>query len=309
MLQLIQMGKIIVQISAWRDPFVINTIKSAYNNAENKDNIVIGCVFQGYEEDRWMIDNINSLGPEVRLLWIDANTAPLSLTKIRGEFALTLVKDEEYFLQVDSHTKFAPHWDTGFIKELEKANIKFGKSIIGGYIPTIFTDWDDDFVGCLWTAEPDEEWFKIYGGPIMGRQVEKGPVQTLEKFICAGHLFGETKFLYEVPQADNILFKYEQPMMMLRAYTGGYNVVGPSQPYLCGYDYEHADPQSYTKHSRYKDPKWNSAWGKKEEEDHEYFKSIFINKIYDEKNGALSVRSIESYLNFIGYDPVTCKLS
>jgi Glycosyltransferase (GlcNAc) len=301
-------NNIIVQISAWRDPFIINTILSAYNSAANKDELVFGCVFQGYEEDRWMIEKINSLGPEVRLIWIDAETAPLSLTKIRGDIAITLVQDERYFLQVDSHTKFAPNWDLHFINELEEANKKFGKSILGGYIPTIFTDWNEDFKGCLWTAEPDEDWFKIYGGPIMGRQVAKQPVQTLEKFICAGHLFGETQFLRDVPQSDNILFKYEQPMMMLRAYTGGYNVVGPSGSYLCGFDYEHADKDSYVKHSRYKDPRWNSLWGKKEEQDHEYFKSIFLEKIYHPKNGALTKRSIEDYISFIGYDPVTCKL-
>lgn len=302
------MSKIIVQVSAWRDPFVIKTIESAYKNADNKDGVVVGCVFQGYEEDRWMIKNIDNLGPEVRLLWVDANTAPLSLTKIRGEFALTLVKDEEYFLQVDSHTKFAPHWDTEFIKELQQANDNFGKSIIGGYIPTTFTDWDEEFRGCTWTAEPNEEWFEIYGGPIMGKQVPKENIQTIERFVCAGHLFGKTEFLHDVPQADNILFKYEQPMMMLRAYTGGYNIIGSAGCYLVGYDYKHADPNSYIKYSRYKDPKWQSAWGKKEQEDHEYFKSIFINKIYDPINGALTKRSIEEYIEFAGYDPVTCKL-
>lgn len=301
-------NKIIVQISAWRDPFVINTITSAYNAASDNSRVVFGCVFQGYEEDRWMIDEINNLGPEVRLLWVDANTAPLSLTKIRGEFALTLVKDEQYFLQVDSHTKFAPNWDVEFIRELEEANSQFGKSIIGGYIPTTFTDWDEDFKGSTWTAEPSEEWFEIYGGPIMGKQVTKQNVQTIERFVCAGHLFGNIEFLYDVPQSNNILFKYEQPMMMLRAYTGGYNIVGSAGCYLNGYDYKHADPNSYIKYSRYKDPKWEQAWGKKEQEDHEYFKSIFINKIYDPINGALTKRSIEEYVQFAGYDPVTCKL-
>jgi hypothetical protein len=301
-------NKIIVQIAAWRDPFVIKTIQSAYASAINKDNIVIGCVFQGYEEDRWMINNIENLGPEVRTVWIDAETAPLSLTKIRGDVASRLIRDEKYFLQVDSHTKFAPGWDLSFIAELELATETFGKSIIGGYIPTIFTDWDDKFVGSNWTAVPDEEWFKIYGGPIMGKQVAKENIQTLERFVCAGYLFGYIDFIKDVPQADNILFKYEQPMMMLRAWTGGYNVVGSANCYLSGYDYHNADPEKYVKYSRYKDPKWQSAWGKKEEEDHEYFKCIFIDKIYDNKNGALTERSIEDYINFIGYDPVTCKL-
>lgn len=302
------MKKIIVQIAAWRDPFVINTIESAYKNATYPEEISFGVIFQGYEEDRWMIDRINSLGADVTYKWIDAATAPLSLTKIRGDEALELVQFEQYFLQVDSHTKFAPGWDVSFIEEYKLANQTFGPSIIGGYIPTIFTDWNEEFRGCTWTAIPDEEMFMAYGGPIMGKQVPKENIQTIEKFVCAGHLFGEVKFLHDVPQADNILFKYEQPMMMLRAWTGGYNIVGPAGCYLSGYDYHHADKSEYTKYSRYRDPNWQSAWGQKEQENHEYFKSIFINKIYDKKNGALSKRSIEEYISFAGYDPVTCKL-
>lgn len=306
-------NKIFFQIAAWRDPFVIQTIEHAIKNAYSPKDLVFGVVFQGYEEDKWMIDNIHNLGAEVRLIMIDANDAPLSLCKIRGPIGCSVMQDESFYIQTDSHTKMNHHWDISLRAELELANKLFGKSIITAQSSNFFR-WDDDFIENNQISIPDEEVFKNIGAPVVGRlEVKKDTVQVKEKFFNANCVFAYSDFVRDVPQPSEILFQYEQPMMALRTFTGGYWMVSPTRSYSSVFDYhngmESKSRDSYIKYIRFEDPVWMERWGNKEQQNKELYEKILREEIIDKDNGLLDKRTLAEFIDFAGYNPLTLEVT
>lgn len=300
--------KIYLQIAAWRDQEIAKTIKSAYSNAEYPDNITFAITWQGYKEDDWMLDEIYSLPGNIKIIKLDASTAPLSLCRIRGEIGSSLITDERYFMQVDSHSMFQKQWDTSLISELEIANDFFGKSIITSQA-TSFWSWDEPFIENDLVTVPNQELFDQIGAPVVGEFYVKRPnTQVREVFFNAGCVFAYIDFVKDVPQPRDILFQYEQPVMGVRAFTAGYNMISPARSYVAVLDFyknPYGNPQH---HTRKNDPLWKEKWGEKEKQNEQLFKDIMSGRIHDPNNGLLSEKTLEEYIDFVGYDPVTLKV-
>jgi hypothetical protein len=306
-------NKIFFQIAAWRDPFVMQTIQHAIKNAYSPKDLVFGVVFQGYEEDNWMIEGIHDLGAEVRLIKIDANDAPLSLCKIRGPIGCSVMQDESFYIQVDSHTKMNYHWDISLMAELELASLLFGKSIITAQSSN-FHKWDDDFIENNQISIPDAETFAMIGAPVVGKlEVKTDTVQVKEKFFNANCVFAYSDFVREVPQPSEILFQYEQPMMALRTFTGGYWMVSPTRSYSSVFDYHNVDDEherdEYIKYIRFEDPLWKDKWGNKEQENKQLYEKILREEIIDKDNGLLDKRTLSEFIDFAGYNPLTLEVT
>ena len=98
--------KIFISVASYQDPLLLETLCSAYQNAENKDNLVFGVCEQAdiginvqsinfkdqikYE----LLDPVMAKGP----CWARARIQ-------------NLISNEDYFIQIDSHTIFAKNWD------------------------------------------------------------------------------------------------------------------------------------------------------------------------------------------------------
>lgn len=303
-------NKVFLQISAWRDPFMLKTIESAYKNAYSPNDIVFGCVFQGYEEDDWMLDGLHDISPNIKLIKLDANTAPLSLCKIRGEIGCSLMTDEAYYMQVDAHTKFNKYWDIFLKVELDFATKQWGDSIITAQSSN-FHRWDDPFIENNQISLPDEETFKQIGAPVVGKLVTKShSYQVREKFFNANCVFAYSDYVTRVPQPNNVLFQYEQPMMALRTFTGGYSMVSPTKSYTSVFDYHmpEKDMDPYVKYIRFEDPKWKDKWGQEEQNQKLNYEKVVSENIIDPVNGLLDVRTLEEFIEFTGYNPLTLEV-
>ena len=98
--------KIFISIPSYQDPLLLETLCSAYQNAANKDNISFGVCEQANHgidveslkfQDRVeyeLLDPVMAKGP----CWARARIQKF-------------LNDEDYFLQIDSHTIFAKNWD------------------------------------------------------------------------------------------------------------------------------------------------------------------------------------------------------
>ena len=113
--------KIFISIACYRDEEIIETILDGYNKAKRKDNLVFGAFIQIASDDfdmKKIPKNIN-----LRVLKKD-------YTKARGPaYARAIIYDklyqgELYYLQIDSHSRFAEGWDVELIDMLKslKAN-------------------------------------------------------------------------------------------------------------------------------------------------------------------------------------------
>lgn len=301
--------KIFVSIAAWRDPFIINTVKSIYSNAYKPDEVTVGVIFQGYEEDRWMVQGLQDIHKNVKLLWVHALDAPINLCEIRGRMMRNLVTNEDYFLQIDSHTKMAPEWDVSLIAELHVAESKFGKCIIQGH-SALFHFWSEPFVQPPLTSVPDAETFFSQGSTLYGH-VQMKPENTLvkEKFFNANSVFSRTSFIYEVPQPDEIPFDWEQPIMSMRTWTAGYEIVSPTKTYTNCFDYNgDEEKESHFRYVRKGDRNFIKPYRKAYLRAMELYFRIFALNEYKESYGPMGVRSLEAYVDWVGWNPLTFRL-
>jgi hypothetical protein len=125
---------IFISIASYQDPLLVSTIFSAYKSAQNKDQLIFSVCDQSdsgikVEEIEFRsqihyehVDPLFSKGP----CWARHR-------------AQSFFNNEDYFLQIDSHTQFAPNWDRTFIDQLSKiSSLKsddayFNKPVITSY--------------------------------------------------------------------------------------------------------------------------------------------------------------------------------
>ena len=103
--------KIFISIASYQDPLLESTIISAYESSKNPENLVFGVCDQSsnpLDIDKFSfkdqihyehIDPLLSEGP----CWARA--------EIQKKFT-----NEEYYLQIDSHSQFEEDWDSYLIK-------------------------------------------------------------------------------------------------------------------------------------------------------------------------------------------------
>jgi|688.fasta_scaffold388429_1 hypothetical protein len=123
------LNKIFISLACYRDPEITPTIRDAYNKAKYRDLLVFGVYAQMAENDEKIDLNFIEDKEQVRLLIKD-------YTKARGpSYARYIIynklyKDELYYLQIDSHTRFAENWDIQLIEMHSKLS---ANSVISTY--------------------------------------------------------------------------------------------------------------------------------------------------------------------------------
>ena len=125
---------IFISIASYQDPLLVSTIFSAYENAENKNDLI----FSICDQSDNMID-INGITFSDQIHYDHVDPLFSKGPCWARHRAQSFFNEEDFFLQVDSHTLFAPEWDSIFIKQLEKISANqeideyFKKPIITSY--------------------------------------------------------------------------------------------------------------------------------------------------------------------------------
>ena len=106
--------KILVEIAAFCDPEVVNTVKSALIQADYPERIHFSICYQS--------DNIDDYNELMKVK--NCKIKHLKESEARGSvyaryLCQQMIKDEKYIYQIDSHMRFVKHWDTKIIKQLE----------------------------------------------------------------------------------------------------------------------------------------------------------------------------------------------
>jgi [Skp1-protein]-hydroxyproline N-acetylglucosaminyltransferase len=123
------LNKIFISLACYRDPEITPTIQDAYNKAKNKHLLIFGVYAQMAENDKNIDLSFIENKEQVRLL-VKSNTKARGPSYARYIIYNKLYKDELYYLQIDSHTRFAENWDTKLIDMHSKLSIN---SIISTY--------------------------------------------------------------------------------------------------------------------------------------------------------------------------------
>lgn len=297
---------IFVSIASYRDDVCLSTIKSIFENAANPKNVFLGICQQNKEDEDQDVQLDNEDNPNIRTIRLK-NYEAKGPTWARYLCA-TLWNGEDYFLQIDSHTKFVKDWDIKCIKMI-KDIIDSGKSkkpILSHYPREIsdhdkYTDSDKKMVPRMCKSFWNNRDMVSFMGAET-RDTNNEAYQT--PYIAGGFIFSPHEYLTEVPYDPNLpyLFVGEEILHSLRAYTFGWDVFTPTEN-IVFHEYTRASkPKIWTDNPYYSDM---AAFDKAK-----YYLGVIKDKdsLKDEvklnldKYGLGTTRSLQDFLKYTGID-------
>ena len=223
---------IFISIASYQDPLLVSTIFSAYENAENKNDLIFSICDQS---DNTIDINGVTFSDQIHYDHVDPlfSKGPCWARHRAQSF----FNEEDFFLQVDSHTQFAPEWDSIFIKQLEKISANqeideyFKKPIITSY-PRSFKVLD--FEKGLFELNTGDKHTQVityrkdslFLNGSFSRQIgipTKHTSITHAILLAAGCIFTKGTFVKEIPYDPNYYFYGEELSLAMRAFTNGYS--------------------------------------------------------------------------------------
>lgn len=223
------MERILIHLPAYREPELIPTIKDAIKNASHPERLVFGICRQYHPEDGF--DNLDEFKDDPRiksydLLYTEAKGLPYARAIINEK----ILTDEEFVLQLDSHHRFAPGWDSTLIEWYYNLKEEGYNPLICGYLP-YYNPFNDpaDRVQEPWTSEA--ACFYPHG-TIFIRPCGIPNWQELSKpfparFISGHFCFGPNKWAKEIRHDPDIYFSGEELNLTVRSFTHGYDLFHP----------------------------------------------------------------------------------
>lgn len=225
---------IFVSVVAYRDPELENTIRSAVENASGKESIKFGIIQQDIE----VMDT--SFIPYYSLTLLHPKHAR-GVGFARSK-AMSLYTDEEYYLQVDSHTRFSKDWDIKCIEQLKFCQdfSRNKKIILSSYPPPYSVNKDgSSFIHTVSTdelpVEPTKQiaWLRTdnqWGAKRVDFNDKEYKMPELSNTILAGFVFAPGEIVKEIPYDPEISFFGEEICFAMRAWTRGWDIYSPSIP-------------------------------------------------------------------------------
>ena len=297
---------IFVSIASFRDKELIKTVNSCLAKAKHPDNIRIGICWQyDEEEDLTAFDNLIQVESH-KVYWKDVEG---SVCWARHLIQDKLFRNEEYYLQIDSHTLFAQDWDE-LLLEMYKS-LPTDKAVISVGPPYYY---DETAEGAL-PPEPWDENIEVAGDIKFETIIKKQkldsfgngffvygflPADDISKPIPARHisaalLFTTGKWVKEVPYDPNLYFHGEEGSLALRSFTNGYDIYNPNKFVVW--------------HSKYRFPDRKRHWntfdeqivGRMQAANNQRYQKIIRNEL-EGIYGLGSKRTLEDWKNYSGID-------
>lgn len=224
---------ILVSIASYRDPELARTIKSAIDNADSPDSLVFAVCLQEIKKQEPDLSWV----PNLKLSSMDARYAR-GAGFARAE-VMKLYDNEEYYLQVDSHTVFEPGWDTKCIEQLKLAQkiSNNNKVILSYFPPPFYVERNNNIVfvknSKKQPAYPTKQVPKLnkrkeWTAERVEFENSKRPLPELSSTVLAGFIFTTGDIVKEVPYDPEISFFGEEICFAVRAWTRGWDIYSPS---------------------------------------------------------------------------------
>ena len=206
-----RINQIFVSIACYRDVDVKNTINDLFQKANEPSRVFVGVCWQGDEAPPF-IECDEKFGGQIRWILLSNNQACGPLVA-RNSIAQRLFAGEEYYLQIDAHTRFVKNWDSQLIDQLAlcpsakpiltaypcgfKLDKKSGEAIIpeNSYHPILCAErFDED--GML----------RIIGRRLKNPGLEVKPIPSL--FWAAGFSFSRSTAFFSEDSLPHVPFLF-----------------------------------------------------------------------------------------------------
>lgn len=219
------MSTIFVQIASFNDKELSKTVNDCILKSSGANNIKFG-IHECYIDEQTFFNDEN--------ISISYSKAPDDLgVGISRYMANKFYNGEDYYLQIDSHTRFKKDWDILAIENLEK-NFSLGnKCILSSYPPQYYYDDNGeeviDFYATPSIVIVKKNNKELFSSLRILEQEGIPPNQTMcSESISAGFIFGRGD-ISSVVQNPAIFYLGEEILRAAAFYTSGYNIVCPDQ--------------------------------------------------------------------------------
>lgn len=243
---MIKNNSIFINIAAYNEDDLVDTVNSALTKAAYPENIFIGILMQYPDKnfpDLSMYKNVKTKKND--------SLVGLGLGMARG-IASEFYDNEEFYLQIDAHTVFKQDWDTTLIKNYINLKEIAEKPIISSYVPYYYKnastgekvtmannqDWDGNYLS--WSLVPknnknalgmsDIDTYNrfVYGIEALlspaAKSVDFSKKWYEEQYLISGHfLFTSSSFIKEI-KYDPVLAYHEENVIAMNAWTRGYRI-------------------------------------------------------------------------------------
>ena len=223
-------NKIFVSIACFMDRDIINTIEDCLQKAKNPKDVVFGICFQYDPEDDFLKKYDNNPQMKIhKMHWKEAKGPTYA-----RYFCSKLLTDENFFLQIDCHTRFFQDWDMIAVNNWKLSNDE--KGILTNFpigIPKM-----ENYLSCpVNKSTPKFQTISMdhikLGSVTCGTHNNDKLHNTY--YLSAALLFGKSSFIKEVPYDPTLIYSYqtiEQQFYAIRLFTHGWNLYVPKQHIL-----------------------------------------------------------------------------
>ena len=223
---------ILVSVASYRDEECSKTIEDMFANATNPSRVFVAVCEQnkeGQTEEQCAKSTIlQRYGSNIRLITLDYTQAK-GPTYARALCA-SLWKGEDYFVQVDSHTRFVKGWDDMVISML--ARCPTHPAVITHYAPDMngaHSSWDASaHVPVMCDAFFNNDSIPAFKAVL---QRAKPGVMRPVPFVSCNFWAARGQVLKDVPFDDDLpqLFVGEEQLLSARLWTSGYDIYTPDR--------------------------------------------------------------------------------
>lgn len=224
------MKSIFIQITSYHDYELEKTIRDAIIKSSGENYLIFGVHSIFHEDNSWVYP-IKEI-PNVKLF---ESKAPENLGIGRGRYiADKFYSGEDYYFQIDAHSRFDKNWDTFLINEINNYKmIGYNKPLITNYPKPFWyeneketvRDHEEVVTQFYWK---DRHRFELYRTPMQGSIMNvAGNVDCIS--VSGGSIFTEGYF----QEPNSLIFADgEEIFMAARAYTDGFDILLPSTTFM-----------------------------------------------------------------------------
>jgi hypothetical protein len=227
------MESIFIQISSYHDYELPKTILNVVEKANGKYKIHFGIHNSYLEPNHIHIPEITKT-ENVKISVIESQ-APSSIgVGASRALANSLYNGEDYYFQIDSHSRLLKDWDVGLVnclKKYQECGVK--KPLLTAYPSSYY--YDDFLVERISTScnitnigfhkKPD------FSNDSIPHQTAVPKTENISKSVSAGFIFTTGDF-NKIAVNSKIAFWGEEIITAARAFTNGYDLLVPDKQYV-----------------------------------------------------------------------------
>jgi hypothetical protein len=216
-------ARIFVSVAAYRDPLLRATLLDLYQKASHPESIRTFCLVQQSGQDAF-----NVVPGDDELVRYDIELGVIDHALSQGvcwarAYCQKQFAGEEFFMQIDSHMRFAQGWDAKLCQML--IELDHPKGMVSLYPPGF-----DATSGVLKPALYKNQPLKFTDNhSLMCHGAKYDPDHRQHNLISAGFLFTRGAFCNEVPYDPHLYFQGEETDISFRSFAKGWRCFSPDE--------------------------------------------------------------------------------